>query len=62
MDPQADRGEPRRGRVIGASQRETKENTMQRFIRTVRAVAWTTPAPIGAPWRAPFQRDFTVTL
>ena len=42
MDPQADRVEPRRGRVTGASQRETKENTMQRFIRTVRAAAWTT--------------------
>ena len=42
VDPQADRVEPRRGRVIGASQRETKENTMQSFLRTVRAAAWAT--------------------
>ena len=33
VDPQADRVEPRRGRVIGASQRETKENTMQPLLR-----------------------------
>ena len=40
VDPQADRVEPRRGRVIGASQRETKEKTMQPLLRTVRAAAW----------------------
>ena len=40
MDPQADRVEPRRGRVSGASQRETKEKTMQPLLRTVRAAAW----------------------
>ena len=44
MDPPADRVEPRRGRVIGASQRETKEQTMQPLLRTVRAAAWATVA------------------
>ena len=40
MDPPADRVEPGRSRVTAAFRGETKENTMQRFIRTARAAAW----------------------
>ena len=41
VDSEADRVEPRRSRVSDAFM-ETKEQTMQPFMRTVRAAAWTT--------------------